>query len=248
MSTASEPKPSSERVTKNELGQPVGRTLDGFEPARLPRNEILEGDWCQLTPLSSKAHASDLFAAFAHDADGRDWTYLPYGPFADLSAFEAWLGSVEAAADPFFYAVLEKQSTRAVGLLSLMRMVPAHACIEVGHVHFAPAIQRTAAATEAVFLACAYAFDELGYRRMEWKCDALNERSRRAAQRLGFEFEGVFRQHLVYKDRNRDTAWYAITDREWPAVRRTQERWLAKTNFDPAGNQLTALGATRDPA
>ncbi len=186
-------------------------------------------------------HAGDLFAA-GHD--GRDpslWDYLPNGPFADARRLRAWLEGMAASEDPLFFTIVDKATGRPEGMCSYLRITPEHGVIEIGHIWFSSTLQRTAAATEAIYLLARLVFDDLGYRRLEWKCDALNEPSRRAADRLGFTFEGVFRQHLVIKGRNRDTAWYAMLDREWPGVERAFEAWLDPGNFDDAGRQRTAL-------
>lgn len=181
-----------------------------------------------------------MFAAGADDPEGRNWTYLPYGPFSTREAFLLWLESMSATHDPLVYAILLQETQEAVGLASYLRINPDAGSIEVGHLHFSERLKRTAAATEAMFLMMRRAF-ALGYRRYEWKCDALNAASRSAAQRLGFSFEGVFRQATVYKGRNRDTAWYAIIDAEWPALHRAFTQWLAPSNFQPNGAQRVAL-------
>jgi RimJ/RimL family protein N-acetyltransferase len=190
-------------------------------------------------PLDPARHGDELFAGYAEAADGRDWTYLPYGPFSDPAAYRSWLHDVAGGADPRFYAVID-EAGEASGVASYLRIAPEAGSIEVGHINFAPRLQRTRAATEAMYLMMRHVFD-LGYRRYEWKCDALNEPSRRAAVRLGFTFEGVFRHHLVYKGRNRDTAWYAVVDTDWPAVCGRLERWLHPANFDAAANQRARL-------
>jgi RimJ/RimL family protein N-acetyltransferase len=193
-------------------------------------------------PLDAAAHASDLWAAYALDRDGRNWTYLSVGPFVDLAAYTAWVASVATAEDPLYFAVVEPVNGRAVGVLSLMRIDPSNGVIEVGGLNFSPLMQRKPAATEAIYLVMRYAFD-LGYRRFEWKCDSLNEPSRRAAARFGFQYEGRFRQAVVYKGRNRDTDWYSILDNEWPMIRRAFEAWLAPSNFTSTGDQRVALAA-----
>jgi RimJ/RimL family protein N-acetyltransferase len=200
------------------------------------------GRYCTLTPLVAEDAAS-LWRAYALDRDGRDWTYLPYGPFERFDEFESWVRASSLGADPLFYAVtLANGDDGAAGVASYLRIVPAVGSIEVGHIHFSPLLQRTPAATEAMYLMMRHAF-ELGYRRYEWKCDALNAPSRRAAERLGFSFEGIFRQAVVVKGRNRDTAWYACIDREWPSRREAFERWLDPVNFDAEGRQRRSLTA-----
>jgi RimJ/RimL family protein N-acetyltransferase len=175
------------------------------------------------------------------------WDYLPYGPFPERAAFDAWLAANAASADPLFFAVLERASLRAVGLLSFLRLAPKDGCIEIGHIAFGRAMQRSPASTEAVYLLAELAMGTLGYRRLEWKCNALNARSMRAAERLGFVYEGTFRQHMVIKGRNRDSAWFSILDREWPACQAAFQRWLAPANFDEQGRQQQSLQQLRQP-
>ena len=225
----------------NHLGQPVGFAVPDWVPAQLPPRTPMEGRWCRVEPLDVARHGAELFAAYAEDREGRIWTYMGYGPFASLAEFEAWMAATCLGEDPLFHAIVEVASGRALGVASFLRAQPEVGVIEVGHVNYAPPLQRTAAATEAMVLMMARIFEELGYRRYEWKCDALNEASRRAAERLGFIFEGVFRQATLYKGRNRDTAWYAITDRDWPALKRAYDAWLDPANFDAAGAQKARL-------
>jgi RimJ/RimL family protein N-acetyltransferase len=168
---------------------------------------------------------------------------MAYGPIADAAALRAWVEEKAASRDPLFFAVIDKASGRAAGMASAMRYDPPNGVIEIGHIWFAPVLQRTCAASEAIFLLQAHAFEALGVRRLEWKCDAANAASRRAADRFGFTFEGNFRQHMVIKGRNRDTAWYALLDGEWPAIKDMFTRWLAATNFDANGRQKVALSA-----
>jgi RimJ/RimL family protein N-acetyltransferase len=234
----------------NASGQPIGDPVLGWQPRPRPDVQTLTGSYCRLERLDPARHADDLFAADQADADGTSWTYLPYGPFADRTDYSAWIAQVTAQHDPFFFAVVDTEepsptSGRAVGVLSLMRVQPEAGSIEVGHIHFSPALQQSRAGTEAHYLLGTYVFDQLGYRRYEWKCDALNEPSRRAADRLGFQFEGIFRQADVVKGRNRDTAWYAIIDAEWPRVRQAFRTWLAADNFDTQGRQRSNLRARR---
>jgi RimJ/RimL family protein N-acetyltransferase len=200
----------------------------------------MEGRSCRLEPLDAHAHADALHEVFALDTHGRGWTYLPYGPFASAEAHRAWVEEAAASEDPLFFAILDAQGM-PVGLASYLRIMPAIGNIEVGHIHYAPPLQRTCAATEAMYLMMRRAFDELGYRRYEWKCDDLNAPSRRAAERLGFTYEGTHRQATIYKGRNRDTAWYSILDREWPRVRAALEAWLEPVNFDAEGRQRSPL-------
>ena len=187
-------------------------------------------------------HAGELFAALSEDRTGALWTYLPYGPFESLSDYESWIHRDAMGEDPLFFAVRESRTQRAIGVVSYLRIFPSAGSIEVGHLQFAPVLQRTPAATEALWLLLRGAF-ALGYRRCEWKCDSLNAKSRVAAERFGFSFEGIFRQAIVYKSRNRDTAWYSILDRDWPARDRAMSGWLAEDNFDPQGGQRRRLAA-----
>ncbi|HEX4128953.1 MAG TPA: GNAT family protein [Pirellulales bacterium] len=220
--------------------QPIGMPLgDWRPPPRPPRTSIL-GRYCQLEPLDAARHALRLFDANQRDLSGAAWTYLAYGPFDTPEAYRAWIASDCAGDDPLFYAILDRDTDLAVGVASYLRIMPASGSIEVGHINYSPLLQRTRSATEAIYLLMRRAFD-IGYRRYEWKCDALNAPSRAAALRLGFTFEGVHRQATVYKGRNRDTAWYAIIDRDWPALRVALERWLDPANFDPQGRQRVRL-------
>ncbi len=224
--------------TTNELGQPVGWSVD-VVAAPAPPTSPMVGRFCSLVRLDATAHASDLFDAYAAATDIGDWTYLPYGPFDDRASFETFVSHFESKTDPLFFAVLDVDG-RAVGLASYLRITPAAASIEVGHIHFSRALQGTSAATEAMYLMMRRAF-EGGYRRYEWKCDALNSPSRAAATRLGFTFEGIFRQATHYKGRNRDTAWFSITDAEWAELQPRFEAWLDPSNFDADGGQVEPL-------
>lgn len=224
----------------NQLGQPIGPAVSGWTPPPHPRRDPLQGRYCRLEPLSTARHARALCEANALDRDGRMWTYLYSGPFATLEEFTAWLSLREASTDPLFFAIVDEATGQATGIASYLRIDPANGVIEVGHLAFSPVLQRTRAATEAMYLMMKHAF-ELGYRRYEWKCDALNTASRRAAERLGFTFEGIFRQAAVYKGRNRDTAWYSVIDTEWPARETEFRGWLDPANFDSAGRQRRRL-------
>jgi RimJ/RimL family protein N-acetyltransferase len=205
---------------------------------------ILEGAFCRLVPLDPASHGNDLFeASMAPGAEDR-FRYLFDAP-EDRSGFEGWLTRAAASDDPLFFAVIDRASERCEGRQSLMRITPEHGVIEVGHILWGPAIARTRVATESLYLTARYVFEELGYRRFEWKCDARNEPSKRAAQRFGFSYEGTFRQHMMVKGRNRDTAWFAIVDGDWPAIRNSFERWLAAANFDAHGRQKIRLEELR---
>jgi RimJ/RimL family protein N-acetyltransferase len=221
----------------NELGQPVGHAVEVDLPIPVPTHVEMIGSWCRLVPLSA-THAEGLFNAFSEAPDDRGWTYLPYGPFASSAEFREWVGAKEASTDPLFYAVIDGQG--ACGVVSYLRIAPMSASLEVGNIHLAPRLARTVAATEAMYLMMQRAFDS-GYRRYEWKCDALNAPSRAAAMRLGFSPEGVWEQATIYKGRNRDTAWFSLLDRDWPAIRSEFERWLDPANFDDDGRQMTPL-------
>ncbi len=231
-----------ERV--NGLGQPIGFEVTGWMARPRPPRMPMEGRTCRLEPYEPR-HAADLFAAYSKDREGRNWTYLGYGPFADAAAFEAFAAATYPGDDPMFHTVIDRDSGKAVGVASYLRIDPASGVIEVGHINFSPALQATVMASEAMYLMMRRVFDELGYRRYEWKCDALNAPSRRAAERLGFVYEGTFRQATIYKGRNRDTAWFSITDSEWPALKRAFEAWLDPSNFDAAGRQKRSLAAFR---
>jgi RimJ/RimL family protein N-acetyltransferase len=228
---------------RNEFGQPIGFSVANWTARPRPPRTAIAGRYAAVEPIEPDRHAAELFEANAADRQGWMWTYMAYGPFASLAEYRRWLATSCLGEDPLFHAIRDEQTGRAAGVASYLRIDPPLGVIEVGHIALSPALQRTVAATEAMYLMMARVFDELGYRRYEWKCDALNAPSRRAAERLGFTFEGVFRQATLYKGRNRDTAWYAIVDQEWPAVKRAYERWLAPENFDAAGRQRVALGA-----
>ncbi len=232
--------------TFNHLGQPIGFAVPDWVPPPVPPRQAMAGRFCRLEPLDVERHAARLFEADAADTDGRSWTYLAYGPFADLARYRAWMAATCLGDDPLFFAIIDAADGRPAGLASYLRINPSAGSIEVGHLHYAPRLQRTPAATEAMFLLMRAAF-ELGYRRYEWKCNALNAASRAAAQRLGLSFEGVFRQAAVVKGRNRDTAWYAAVDAEWPALRQALETWLAPDNFDAAGRQRLRLSGLTAP-
>jgi RimJ/RimL family protein N-acetyltransferase len=214
--------------------------LEGFRPRARPERVVLEGRYCRLEPLDPARHAEALFAASA--APGAEERVRDLAdPPPDAVGFAAWLDRAARSEDPLFHAVVERGSGRCEGRQAYLRITPEHGAIEVGHVLWGPAIARTRVATEALFLHAAHAFDALGYRRFEWKCDAANEPSRRAALRFGFAYEGTFRQHMVVKGRNRDTAWFAMTGADWPQVRARLLAWLDPSNFDEAGRQKAPL-------
>lgn len=232
-------------TTENEYGQLIGDAAPDWHPAELPTATTLHGRFCTLERLNPEKHTADLYSAYAAAEDGRNWTYMAPEPFTSEADYRAWAEEAASTDDPRHYAVIDNTTNTAVGTLSLMRHDPANGVIEVGYVTFSPAMQRTPLSTEAQYLLMRYVFDELGYRRYEWKCDSLNEPSRRTAARLGFTYEGTFRQNVVYKNRNRDTAWFSIIDSEWPAIRTAFETWLDPANFDDTGQQKQPLNARR---
>lgn len=223
----------------NAYGQPIGDDVPGWQGARDIPHTAMQGRFCDVVPLDM-AHGPNLFAAYSADTTGTLWTYMPTGPFDDIETFTTWLQTCCASRDPLFFAVINNQTGTAVGVASFLRIKPKDGVAEVGYIALAPALQKTAAATEAMYLMMRHVFD-LGYRRYEWKCDALNAASQAAAKRLGFHYDGLFRQALVYKGRNRDTAWFSILDRDWPPIRHAFERWLDPTNFDEHGKQKMRL-------
>ena len=225
---------------ENEHGQPIGCPVTDWQQPPVPPREVMRGTFCRLEPLDKDQHAPQLFDANALDTVGRNWTYLGYGPFARFEDYATWVEGASRTSDPMFFAIIDAKGDCAVGVASYLRITPAAGSIEVGNINYSPRLQRQPAATEAMYLMMRQVF-ALGYRRYEWKCDALNAPSRAAAQRLGFSYEGLFRQALMYKGRNRDTAWYAIIDSEWPSLRAAFERWLDPENFDADGKQKIGL-------
>lgn len=220
----------------------LGTPLPDWREPPPPARQVMQGRMARLEPLHAQRHAAALFAADAVDPTGHGWTYLPYGPFASAADYANWLERQVCRDDPLFFAIIDRADDAPVGVASYLRISPSAGSIEIGHLHFSPRLQRSAVATEALFLLMDRVF-ALGYRRLEWKCDALNIASRRAALRLGFRFEGVFRQAAVVKGRNRDTAWFAVVDGEWPALRAAFVQWLAPANFDADGRQRQRLSA-----
>lgn len=226
----------------NELGQPVGPLVPGWIARPRPPRTPMAGRLCRVEPLQASRHVKALHEANLADREGRNWTYLPYGPFVSAEEYAAWVRSVESGDDPMFFAIVQLHPERPVGVASYLRIDPPMGSIEVGHLAYSPALQRTAAATEAMYLMMRRAFDELGYRRYEWKCNSLNAPSWNAAERLGFRYEGIFRQHWVQNGRNRDNAWFSILDSEWPGVKSALEGWLDASNFNQSGRQRRSLG------
>jgi RimJ/RimL family protein N-acetyltransferase len=231
----------------NEFGQPIGCALPDWKSPPFPPHDVKPGRYARLEPLSTARHARDVFDAQADDPNDERWTYSFSGPFADFKAYEAWMKEAEAARDPQHYAIVDAASGRAVGTASYLRIDPRHGVIEVGHIYFSPRLARTRAATEAIYLFVANAF-ALGYRRFEWKCDSCNLPSRAAATRLGFTYEGTFRQAIVNKGRNRDTTWFSIIDGDWNGgLKAAHERWLDPANFDGNARQKSKLSELTAP-
>jgi len=229
----------------NHLGQVIGDPVPGWHPPPRPSNEPMTGRLCHLERLDPERHAGELFETNSHDTEHRNWTYLPYGPFETLADYRAWMEAECLGDDPMFHAIIDADTGHAVGVATFMRIKPAAGSIEVGHINYSPLLQSRPAATEAMYLMMRRAF-ELGYRRYEWKCDALNEKSCAAARRLGFSYEGTFRQATVVKGRNRDTAWFSVIDSEWPALKAAFESWLEPGNFDEQGRQKKRLNNLRE--
>ena len=217
--------------------------LTQFQPPSHPSDIQLQGAWVGLVPLSAPSHGEQLFES---NTNADNWTYLPYGPFPDKALYLEWLTEQSQKQDPCFFAVVRQVDQRAIGLASFLRIDRANGVIEIGHLNFSPCLQQTRESTEALFLMMHWAF-EAGYRRVEWKCNALNQPSRRAAQRLGFSYEGTFRQAAIHKGKNRDTAWFALLDREWPAIKACFEEYLASENFDDNGRAKFSLSAMTRP-
>ncbi len=232
---------------RNRYDQPIGPPQAGWTERPPPPRSVLAGRYCRLEPVDPPRHAADLFAAYMDAPDGRDWTYLfPERP-ETLALFEEYLAGLAKSEDPLHYTIVDGDTTKPAGTAALMRIDPVHGVIEVGSIAYSPRIKRTRAGTEAMYLLMRLVFDDLGYRRYEWKCDNLNGPSRLAAQRYGFTFEGIFRRAVVYKGRSRDTAWYSIIAEEWPRIRSAFDAWLDPKNFDEQGRQRRPLKAMRPP-
>lgn len=228
-------------IRLNEFQQPVGRDLTGWVPTKQPEKTVFTGRFCRLERLDVERHVAELYEAFQNSPDARNWTYLPYGPFNSFDEYQNYSMSIEGLNDPFHYTVIDQSTNKAMGTVSLMRIDTANGVIEIGHVVYSPRMQRTPISTEAIALLLNYVFEELGYRRVEWKCDSLNAPSRAAAERFGFTFEGVFRQLQVMQGRNRDTAWYSLLDSEYAVFQSAYKEWLAPENFDESGQQINKL-------
>jgi RimJ/RimL family protein N-acetyltransferase len=225
----------------NQYNQPIGESLPSFKGADLPQAISMTGRFCRLEKLDPERHAKALFDVLCDPQYDANWTYLPYGPFQKFDVFYELIEQQSKMSDPLFFSIIDNKTNSAVGITSYLRIEPNSAVIEVGNIHFSAQLQKTPHATEAMFLMMQYVFDTLGYRRYEWKCDDLNGPSKSAAERLGFCFEGVFQQATVYKNRNRDTAWFAITDKQWPSIKQGFISWLASENFDQQQRQRKAL-------
>ena len=227
----------------NQLGQPIGAPVPGWTPPPRPTRTPMQGRYCRLEPLAM-THAEHLYARYAADVDGAMWTYMPVGPHADMDAMQTWTQDAIDSEDPLHFTIITDDGP--LGTASLLRIDPGSGSIEVGYITFSPALQRTRAATEAMFLMMQWSFDA-GYRRYEWKCNSCNLPSRRAAQRLGLSYEGIFRQAQIVKGHNRDTAWFAAIDSEWPALKAAFDTWLDPSNFDAGGQQKQRLADLTRP-
>jgi RimJ/RimL family protein N-acetyltransferase len=227
-------------ILEKTVCPPTEEVVDS-NPAKRPSAIVLKGRIVSLVPLDAGAHAPLLYKQTHGSGCDELWRYMSEGPFPSYAAFHAKLVQKGQSQDPLFFTIFDNARSQPAGLVALSRIDPAHRCIEVGSIVYTPALQRTVGATEAMYLLARYSFEELGYRRYEWKCNALNEASRRAALRLGFSFEGIFRQHMIIKGRNRDTAWFSMLDSEWPKRKDNFERWLARSNFDGIGKQKVSL-------
>jgi len=231
---------------RNDLGQPIGAPLPAWKGVGRPPREPMAGRYCRVEPVDPARHVEDLYRANSLDPSNRNFTYLTVGPFESLAAYRDWMSGAVASEDPLWHAILDAETGKAVGVATYMRIDPKNGVIEVGNLNYSPLLQRKPAATEAMYLMMKRIF-ELGYRRYEWKCDSLNAASRAAAQRLGFSYEGIFRQATVYKGRSRDTAWYAMVDSEWPVLDAAYRRWLDPANFDSQGRQRQRLTELTGP-
>ena len=212
-----------------------------FKKAKLPLKKKLIGKYCNLEPINIKKHSISLYKNFSLDKKNIIWNYLPYGPFKSYGSFKKWLKSFCLNKDPFFYAIYSKRYDQYCGMASYLRITPKHGSIEVGHINYSPILQNTVEGTETMYLMMKNAFEVLGNRRYEWKCNNLNSASKYAAERLGFKFEGIFRQMFIFKGRNRDTAWYSIIDKEWPNYKKKYLFYLKKSNFTKTNRQRKKL-------
>jgi len=226
---------------KNKLNQKIGFQIKSWTPSVYPGRTKIKGKYCEVVPLDISKHAKQLYASFSMHKDDSSWTYLSSEPFHEFKEFHDWLKSDCSGKDPIYYTIIDSKNTEAVGLASHLRIEPAIGVIEIGNIHFSSKLQKTIMGTESMYLMMKRVFEEWGYRRYEWKCDNYNERSKNAAKRLGFTFEGIFRQATIYKNRNRDTAWFSIIDKEWATLKKKFEKWLLPSNFDSNGVQINRL-------
>lgn len=224
----------------NKYNQQIGFALPDFEMPKKPTAQVLEGNYSRLEKIDN-THIDDLFKNLGNEKDNNNWTYLPREPITDYNQFKQFIQNQIDSTDPYFFAIVDKETNEALGELALLRINVQDGSIEVGHIQYSTKLQRTRIATEVHFLLAQYIFETLGFRRYEWKCDALNKASFRSAQRLGFTFEGIFRQHKIYKNRNRDTVWFSMLDAEWPEIKSEFQRWLIPNNFTSTGEQRTKL-------
>lgn len=231
----------------NEYNQPISFSVEDWKPVQKPSMTLTKGNYCILEALNIEIHAELLFETLKIDNRGESWTYLPYGPFDTCADFCEWLKITNSQDDTLLYAILDLKTQQPLGIAGYLRINPEHGVIEIGHLHFSKLLQRTPIATEAIYLMMKHVFNDLGYRRYEWKCNSLNQASCNAAKRFGFTFEGIFRQSNVFKGQNRDTAWFSIIDNEWPAIKNRFEKWLNPNNFDSYGNQIKKLREISDP-
>ena len=225
----------------NQYGQPIGLDVPDWRGCSRPSGETLNGKYCRLEHVDPVKHGDSLFEAYQQAVDQRDWTYLAVGPFTDRQEFQRYLELQAQSKDPLHYIVVDRETDKALGTLALMRIDDKNGVVEVGFVIYSPALKHSRIATEAQYLLMSYALGTLGFRRYEWKCDSLNAASRAAALRLGFQFEGIFRNLVIYKGRTRDTAWFSIIDSEWPRLEQAFNIWLSESNFDDEGKQKISL-------
>ena len=227
----------------NCYGQEIGFSLPEWRGVSMPDAKSIDGKFCVLERINAIKHVNDLYESFSESTDGRDWTYLPLGPFDSIGSYEAYLLSIQNSVDPMHFAIIDKTSGKAVGTVALMRIDDKNGVIEIGYVIFSGRMKKTRIATESIVLLLRYVFNNLGYRRVEWKCDSLNIPSRSAAERLGFKYEGVFRQHIIYRNRNRDTAWFSIIDVDFYKLDKSYHLWLDERNFSKDGIQIKKLSS-----
>jgi len=230
----------------NSFGQTVGATVEGWSERSRPERTVLTGNYCRVEPVDVERHAAALYAAYMQTPDARDWTYLFYERPESAELFYGYLETLAASSDPLHFTIVASEGGQPLGTAALMRIEPVHGVIEIGSIGYSALLKQTRAGTEAMYLLMCYVFDKLRYRRYEWKCDSLNAPSCAAARRYGFQFEGIFRKAIIYKNRSRDTAWFSIIEEEWPLIRTAFEIWLDPDNFDPVGRQRRALAAIRD--